>query len=78
MCMTTNTHQKINTDTIHQFVFGLSTYKKTTPVLADELDGGAIPMNLDAMEARVLLNKISPWGACTVGRYDWYSLGRNT
>jgi len=36
--MTTSTHLKINTDTMHQCVSGSSTPKKTMHMLANELD----------------------------------------
>ena len=45
MCMTTNTHLKINTDTMHQCVSGSTVPKKTMHMLADELDEGAEPMH---------------------------------
>jgi len=58
--MTTNTHWKINTDSMHQCVSGSFTPKKTIHMLADELDGGAIPMHPDAMEARLHFSNMSP------------------
>jgi len=38
MRMTTNTHLKINIDTMHQCVFGSAAPKKSMRMLADELD----------------------------------------
>ena len=45
MCMTTNTHLNIRTDTMHQFVASSATSKKTMRMLVDELDEGAKPMH---------------------------------
>ena len=60
MRMTTSTHLKINTDTMHQCIAVLAAPKKTMHMLADELDGGSIPMHPDTMEARVRFSKMSP------------------
>ena len=45
MRMTTNTHLKIGTSTMHQCVVGSTVPKKTMRMLADELDEGAEPMH---------------------------------
>ena len=44
MCMTTNTHLNIITNTINQCVVGSAAPKKTMCMLEDELDEGAEPM----------------------------------
>ena len=54
-----DTHLKITMDTMHQCVAGLAASKKTMHMLADELDGGATPMQPDVMEARVHFRKMS-------------------
>ena len=46
MRMTTSTHLKINMDTMHQCVVGSAAPKKTMHMLADELDEGAIAMQM--------------------------------
>ena len=53
MCMVTNTHSKISTDTMHQYVVGPTTLKVVMHVLSDDLDRGAITVYPAAMEARV-------------------------
>ena len=45
MCMTTSTHLKISTDTMHQCVAGSTIPKKTMCMLEDELDEGVEPMH---------------------------------
>ena len=76
MPMTTNTHLKIEINTMHECVTGSATPKKTMCMQKYELDEGATPMHLDAMEARIFFNKMSPWGACTPSRTN--KLGINS
>ena len=45
MRMTTNTHLKISTDTMHQCVVGSNVHKKTVRMLADKLDEVVEPMH---------------------------------
>ena len=45
MHVATSTHLKINTNTMHQCVSGLTIPKKTMPMLANELDEGVEPMH---------------------------------
>ena len=65
MRMTTSTHWKISTNTMHQCVAGSAAPKNTMRMLANELDGGAISIHPDTTEARVRLSKMSPWRAYT-------------
>jgi len=63
MCTTTNTCMERNVDTMHQHVVGPVTPRMTMHMLLDELDRGAILVQLDATKARVRFSKMSPLSA---------------
>jgi len=63
--MTTSTHLKINMETMHQCVSDSVAPKKTTHMLANELDERGETDALFKTEARVFFSKMSPRGAYT-------------
>jgi len=65
MCAATNTCLEINTYTMHEDVAGPAAPRMTMRMLSDELDGGAILVYPNAMEARVHFNKMSALSAQT-------------
>jgi len=60
MCMVTNTHFEVSTDTMHQYVDGPTALKMMMRMLSNELDRGTISMYLDAMGASVDFSRMSP------------------
>lgn len=65
MRITTSTCLETSTNTMHQHVAGSVTPRMTMRMLSDKLDGGAISMDLVAIEERVHFNNISLLSAQT-------------
>lgn len=65
---TTSRCLEISAETVHQHVVDLVAPRMTMRMLSDKLDGGAISMYPNAIDARVHFNKMSPLSAQTPSR----------